>query len=63
MTPAQRQLHQKIQWLRPFTRMAASFSIRTEGWLPAVIRNMPLKLVKHAIASYQRKIDSGGKGG
>ena len=63
MTPAQRQLHENIQWLRPFTRMAASFSIRTEGWLPPVVRNLPLKIIKHTIAGYQRKIDGGcGKG-
>lgn len=62
MTPAQRELHAKIQWLRPYTRAAASFSMFTQGWLPAVIRNLPLKLIKHIIAGYQRKVGSGCSG-
>jgi hypothetical protein len=61
MTPAQQQLQQKIQWLRPFTRSAASFSMSIAGWLPAPIRNFPLKIIKRIIAQYQKGIQRGGK--
>jgi hypothetical protein len=59
MTPKQHQLHQKINWLRPITRSAASFSMATAGWLPDPVRNFPLKVVKRLIAHYQRGLDSG----
>ena len=42
----QKEFLQATAWLRPFTRWAAAFSIKTEGFLPASIRNLPLKLVK-----------------
>jgi hypothetical protein len=59
MTPAQQQLHEKINWLRPFTRSAASFSMSTAGWLPVPVRNFPLKVIKRIIAHYQKNLDSG----
>jgi hypothetical protein len=59
MTPTQQQLQQKIEWLRPFTRSAASFSMSTAGWLPTPVRNFPLKVIRRIIAQYQRGLDSG----
>jgi hypothetical protein len=59
MTPAQQQLHKKINWLRPFTRSAASFSMSTAGWLPVPVRNFPLKVIKRIIAYYQKDQGSG----
>lgn len=61
MTPQQEQFLQQTQWLRPFTRWAAAFSFRTAGWLPTVVRNAPLKLVKRVLQRYQRNADSGCK--
>jgi hypothetical protein len=61
MTPNQKRLHEKINWLRPYTRSAASFSMATAGWLPMSIRNFPLKVIKKIIARYQSDIDSGCK--
>jgi hypothetical protein len=59
MNPKQQQLQQKIQWLRPFMRSAASFSMSTANWLPSPLRNFPLKVIKWIIAYYQRDLDSG----
>jgi hypothetical protein len=46
-------------WLRPFTRWAAAFSFKTEGVLPAAIRNLPLKLVKMILARHNKSAGSG----
>ncbi|MDO8283542.1 MAG: hypothetical protein Q7T69_00895 [Rhodoferax sp.] len=62
MTPEQQQFHQKTRWLRPYTRWAAGFSISTAAWLPAVIRNFPLKVVKRILVQYQKNTHSGCKG-
>ncbi len=48
-------------WLRPVTRWAAAFSLRTEGVLPGAIRNLPLKLIKRVLAGYQQRMQSGCK--
>ena len=50
-------------WLRPYTRWAAAFSIQTAGWLPAAVRNLPLKLVKHLLARQQARSQSGSQSG
>ena len=59
MNAAQEQFLQKTQWLRPFTRWAAAFSIQTQGWLPSVVRNAPLKAVKLILQKYQKDLNSG----
>jgi hypothetical protein len=46
----QKEFLQATAWLRPLTRWAAAFSIRSEGILPAWIRNLPLKVVKRILA-------------
>lgn len=43
---AQNEFLKATAWLRPFTRWAAAFSFKTRHLLPAVVRNMPLKIVK-----------------
>lgn len=50
----QKEFLQATAWLRPFTRWAAAFSIKTEGLLPTPIRNLPLKLVKFTLVRYQK---------
>lgn len=50
-------------WLRPYTRRAAAFSYSTTGYLPAVIRNLPLQLVKMILALYQKRQRAGCKTG
>ena len=57
----QKEFLQATAWLRPFTRWAAAFSFRTEGWLPAVLRNLPLKLVKWMLARQYAKSGAAGK--
>jgi hypothetical protein len=52
---------QATAWLRPCTRWAAKFSIQTAGFLPAVLRNVPLKVVKRVLAGYQKRMDAGCK--
>lgn len=59
MTSTQEQFLRDTQWLRPWTRRAASFSIRTAGWLPGVIRNAPLNLVKKLLQRYHRNTEQG----
>jgi hypothetical protein len=57
----QKQFLQATAWLRPFTRWAAAFSFRTEGLLPAAIRNLPLKLVKSILAHHHKSAGSSRK--
>jgi hypothetical protein len=54
----QKDFLQATAWLRPLTRWAAAFSIRSVGILPSWIRNLPLKIVKLTLASYQRRMTS-----
>jgi hypothetical protein len=60
-TDQQKQFLQSTAWLRPLTRGAAAFSFKTSRFLPAVIRNLPLKLVKRILAGYQKRMDSSCK--
>lgn len=62
MTPEQERYLQKTQWLRPFTRWAAAFSMSTAGWLPAVVRNAPLKLVQLILRRVHRNMQSANTG-
>ena len=48
---------QSTAWLRPYTRWAAAFSISASGYLPAAIRNIPLKLVKRVLVIYQKRME------
>ncbi|WP_147321318.1 hypothetical protein [Rhodoferax lacus] len=57
----QKEFLQATAWLRPFTRWAAGFSYKTDGVLPASMRNLPLKLVKLILASYHKSSGSGCK--
>jgi hypothetical protein len=57
----QRAFLQATAWLRPFTRWAAAFSLKTEGVLPTPIRNIPLKLVKLILTRNHKKTGSGDK--
>jgi len=43
---------EKTRWLRPFTRWAARFSLNSPQWLPAVIRNTPLKMSSLVLRGY-----------
>lgn len=52
---------QATAWLRPYTRWAAAFSVRTATFLPAAIRNLPLKLIKHLLVRYQKPKAGGCK--
>jgi hypothetical protein len=55
----QKEFMQATAWLRPYTRLAAAFSMKTEGLLPAAIRNLPLKVVKHMLARQHKKSSAG----
>jgi hypothetical protein len=52
---------QATAWLRPVTRWAAAFSFKTQGFLPAVVRNIPLKLVKLILARLHKNASAGCK--
>jgi hypothetical protein len=52
---------QATAWLRPYTRWAAAFALKTEGFLPLALRNLPLKLVKMLLARQHKSAASGGK--
>lgn len=60
MTPDQERYLQKTRWLRPFTRWAASFSLATQAWLPAAVRNAPLKLVQRLLRRYHENRSTAG---
>jgi hypothetical protein len=60
-TAEQKEFLQATAWLRPVTRWAAAFSFKTSAYLPAVVRNLPLKLVKRILAGYQKRAGSGCK--
>jgi hypothetical protein len=57
----QKEFLQATAWLRPFTRWAAAFSFKTEGILPAAIRNLPLKVVKLILARHQKSMGTSCK--
>jgi hypothetical protein len=44
------------QWLRPYTRWATRFSISSPRWVPAVLRNAPLKLSSLVLRGYHRAL-------
>lgn len=55
----QKEFLQATAWLRPYTRWAAAFSIKTSGFLPAPVRNLPLKAVKAMLARQLKNKGSG----
>ena len=57
----QKEFLQATAWLRPYTRWAAAFSFKTEGFLPVAIRNLPLKLVKLVLARHHKSAGSACK--
>jgi hypothetical protein len=57
----QKEFLQATAWLRPYTRWAAAFSFKTEGFLPVAIRNLPLKIVKLILARHHKSAGSGCK--
>lgn len=60
MTPmppaAKRRFVEKTSWLRPYTRWATRFALNTPRWLPAGLRNAPLKLSSLILRGYHRKM-------
>ena len=63
MNKQQQDFLQATAWLRPYTRRAAAFSYRTSGYLPAVVRNVPLQFVRMILAFYQKRQQTGCKTG
>ena len=57
----QKEFLKATAWLRPFTRWAAVFSFKTEGFLPAAIRNLPLNLVRLILARHHKSAGSSCK--
>lgn len=57
----QKEFLQATAWLRPVTRWAAAFSIRSVGILPTELRNLPLKIIKRILTNYQTRMNSGCK--
>lgn len=57
----QKEFLRATAWLRPITRWAAAFAFRTEGLLPAAMRNLPLKVVKTILARQHKSAGSGCK--
>jgi hypothetical protein len=60
-TEQQKEYLRSTAWLRPYTRWSAAFSMNTSGFLPAAIRNIPLKLVKRILSIYQKRMNTGCK--
>lgn len=57
MTPAaKRRLVEKTSWLRPYTRWATRVALASPGWLPAGLRNAPLKLSTLILRGYHRRL-------
>ena len=44
------------RWLRPVTRWATRFSLYSPPWLPALVRNAPLKLTSLVLRGYHRAL-------
>jgi hypothetical protein len=57
----QKEFLQATAWLRPLTRWAAVFSIRSNGILPVWLRYLPLKIVKRVLVNYQSRMSSSCK--
>lgn len=51
-----RRFVEKTSWLRPYTRWATRFSLSSPRWLPAGLRNAPLKLSSLILRGYHRNM-------
>ena len=47
---------EKTSWLRPYTRWATRVSLNSPQWLPAALRNAPLKLSSLILRDYHRAL-------
>lgn len=47
-----RRFVEATQWLRPVTRWSARFSLNAPQWVPAPVRNLPLKLTGLVLRTY-----------
>lgn len=57
MTPAaKRRFVEKTSWLRPYTRWATRVSLSAPGWLPAALRQAPLKVSALILRGYHRAL-------
>lgn len=48
----QGQFAEQTLWLRPYTRWAAHFAMTAPRWVPAPLRNTPLKLSSLVLRAY-----------
>ncbi len=44
-----RRFIERTRWLKPYTRWATRFAMGTPQWLPAGIRNAPLRLSSYVL--------------
>lgn len=51
-----RRLVEKTRWLKPYTRWATRFALNSPRWLPAALRNAPLKLSSLILRGYHRSM-------
>ena len=49
-----RRFVERTRWLRPYTRWATRFSLNSPSWVPAAIRNAPLRLSSFILRCYHR---------
>ncbi len=55
-----KQFAQDTQWVRPLTRWATRFSMNCPSWVPAGVRNGPLKLSALILRRYVKTQRQGG---
>jgi hypothetical protein len=55
-----KQFAEATQWVRPLTRWATRFSMNCPGWVPAGVRNAPLKLSALILKRYVKAHRQGG---
>lgn len=55
-----KQFAEATQWVRPLTCWATRFSMNCPGWVPAGVRNAPLKLSALILKRYVKSQRQGG---
>ena len=55
-----KQFAEDTQWVRPLTRWATRFSMNCPSWVPAGVRNGPLKLSALILKRYVKTQRQGG---
>jgi len=50
----QRRFIEATQWLRPVTRWATRISMASPKWIPALLRNLPLRLTSLVLRGYHK---------